>query len=61
MRRAAMQLILAFLELEPPSTPQTTRQEIETPVQARRAAVEIMARILAQTVETNEPTEVCDE
>ena len=56
-----MQLILAFLELEPPSTPQTTRQEIEAPVQDRRAAVEIMARILAQTVETNEPTEVCDE
>jgi hypothetical protein len=61
MRRAAMQLILAFLEPEPPSLPQTARQDIETTAEARKAAIEIMARILAQTIETTEPAEVCDE
>lgn len=56
-----MQMILAFLELEPPPPPQTARQDIETTAEARKSAIEIMARILTQTIETTEPTEVCDE
>ena len=56
-----MQLILAFLEPEPPFLPQTARQDIETTAEAQKSAIEIMARILAQTIETTQPAEVCDE
>jgi len=56
-----MQLTLAFLELEPLSPPQTLRQEVETTAETRKSAVEIMARILAQSLEATEPTEGCNE
>jgi hypothetical protein len=56
-----MQLTLAFLELEPLSPPQTSRQDVETTDEARKSAIEIMARILAQSLEATEPTEGCNE
>jgi len=56
-----MQLTLAFLEIEPSSPPQTPPQDVETTDEARKSAIEIMARILAQSVETTEPTEGCNE
>jgi hypothetical protein len=58
-----MQLNLAFLELEllPPPTHMAS-EHVEATTEARDAAVEILARILAQTAKIEEQTvEASDE
>jgi len=63
MRRAVMQLKLSFLELELlPAPPQITDENVGEAKEIRDAAVEILARIIAQAAKTNEQTmEACDE
>jgi len=56
-----MQLTLAFLEIEPSTPPQIPSQNVETTDEARKSAIEIMARIIAQSLEATEPTEGCHE
>ena len=53
-----MQLTLAFLEPSPP-TQQSTSQELDA--QTRAAALNILARIIAQACETTQNTEATDE
>jgi hypothetical protein len=56
-----MQLNLAFLELVPPPTHMAS-EHVEATTEARDAAVEILARILAQTAKIEEQTvEASDE
>lgn len=58
-----MQLQLRFLELELlPAPPQITDENVREAKEIRDAAVEILARIIAQTAKTNEQTvEASDE
>jgi hypothetical protein len=57
MRSAVMQLQLRFLELELlPAPPQITDEDIGEAKEIRDAAVEILARIIAQAAKTNEQT-----
>ncbi len=58
-----MQLQLRFLELELlPAPPQITDENAEEAKEIRDAAVEILARIIAQAARTSEQTmEACDE
>ncbi len=58
-----MQLQLRFLHLELlPAPPQITHQHAEEAKEIRDAAVEILARIIAQAARTSEQTmEACDE
>lgn len=52
-----MQLQLRFLELELlPAPPQITDEDIGEAKEIRDAAVEILARIIAQAAKTNEQT-----
>jgi hypothetical protein len=58
-----MQLKLNFLELElSPALPQIATDNVGGAKEIRVAAVEILARIIAQAAKTNEQTmEACDE
>ena len=52
-----MQLTLAFLE--PPRLPITPWDQLDA--EARAAALEILARLIVQAVETSRQTEVADD
>ena len=52
-----MQLTLAFLE--PPRLPTTPWDQLDA--KARAAALEILARLIAQTLETSRQTEAADD
>jgi hypothetical protein len=58
-----MQLKLKFLELEPlPPLPQPATGNIEEEKEIRNAALQILARMIAQAANTEERTmEACDE